>query len=56
MNAIINIAAFAILSLLWLGFGAALIFNQALLDTVWQLFLGMPVIPQFIVEIFCIIK
>jgi len=35
MNMIINIGAFAILGVLWLGFAAALLFNQAILDTVW---------------------
>jgi hypothetical protein len=42
----INIGAFAILTILWLGFAAALIFNQALLDTVWQTFRGLPWILQ----------
>lgn len=45
-NMIINIGSFAILTVLWLGFGAALLFNQALLDTVWQLFRGLPVLAQ----------
>jgi hypothetical protein len=42
MNTIINIGAFAILSVLWLGFAAALIFNQAILDTVWQSLRALP--------------
>jgi hypothetical protein len=42
MNMVINIGAFAILGLLWLGFAAALIFNQAILDTVWQSFRALP--------------
>ncbi len=42
MNMIINIGAFAILTTLWLGFAAALIFNQAILDTVWQSFRSLP--------------
>lgn len=46
MNTIISFGSFGILSLLWLGFGAALLFNQALLDTVWQLFRGLPLILQ----------
>lgn len=49
MNAIINISAFAILTILWLGFGYALAFNQAILDTVWQSFRGMPLAVQIIV-------
>jgi hypothetical protein len=46
MNMIINIGAFAILTILWLGFAATLIFNHALLDTVWQTFRGLPWIVQ----------
>jgi len=42
MNMIINIGAFVILSVLWLGFAAALIVNQALLDSVWTAFRGLP--------------
>lgn len=49
MNMIISISAFAILTLLWLGFGAALIFNQTLLDTVWQSFRAMPFIVQAVI-------
>lgn len=49
MNMLISISAFVILSILWLGFGAALVFNQALLDTVWQFFREMPFVVQMIV-------
>lgn len=49
MNMLINIGAFAILSLLWLGFAAALVFNQALLDNVWQLLRSLPWIVQGVV-------
>lgn len=49
MNMIINIGAFAILSILWLGFGAALVFNQAILDTLWQTLRGMPFMIQGVV-------
>ena len=42
MNMIINIGAFVILGVLWLGFAAALLFNQAILDSVWQSFRAMP--------------
>lgn len=48
-NRIINILAFAVLTLLWLAFGAALIFNRAMLDTVWQSFRGWPLVVQIIV-------
>ena len=49
MNTIINYSAFGVLTLLWLGFGAALLFNQAILDTVWEFFRGMPLFLQIIV-------
>jgi hypothetical protein len=49
MNTIINISAFAILSVLWIGFGAALLFNHALLDSIWQFFRGMPFVFQAII-------
>ncbi len=49
MNMIINLGAFAILTLLWLGFGAALVFNQALLDTIWQALRALPLAVQIAV-------
>ena len=49
MNIIISISAFVIFGILWLGFGAALIFNQTLLDSVWQFFRAMPLALQWIV-------
>jgi len=42
MNMIINIGAFVLLTALWLGFAAALVFNQAMLDSVWTAFRGLP--------------
>ena len=42
MNMIINFGAFVILTILWLGFAAALIFNQTILDAVWQSFRALP--------------
>ncbi len=36
---LINIFAFAVLTLLWLAFGAALLFSPAVLDAAWQTFL-----------------
>jgi hypothetical protein len=47
-NTMINYGSFAILSLLWLGFGGALLFNQALLDTLWQTFRGLPLAIQIV--------
>lgn len=49
MNTIINLGAFAILTVLWLGFAAALIFNQALLDSVWQSFRALPWAAQGVI-------
>lgn len=49
MNMIINVGSFAILSILWLGFGVALIFNHAVLDTAWQALRGLPLAVQAIV-------
>jgi hypothetical protein len=46
---IISIFAFAVLTLLWLGFGAALLFNQNLLDTTWQSFRSWPLLIQLVV-------
>jgi hypothetical protein len=46
VNIFINFGSFGILTLLWLGFGAALVFNQALLDSTWQVFRGLPMIAQ----------
>ena len=54
MNMIINITAFAILTILWLGFGAALVFNQALLDTILHLFRGLPLAVQIVVGLLVI--
>ena len=47
----INIVAFGVLTLLWLGFAAALLFNRDLLDAVWQSFRSWPILVQFIVGI-----
>jgi hypothetical protein len=49
MNMIINIGAFVILGVLWLGFAAALIFNQAILDNIWTAFRGLPWIAQGVI-------
>ncbi len=48
MNQIINIAAFVILTLLWLGFGAALLFNRGILDRAWASFRTLPVLIQIV--------
>jgi hypothetical protein len=46
---IINILAFTILTLLWLGFAVALLFNRNLLNATWQAFQGWPLILQLVI-------
>ena len=46
---IINIFTFAVLTLLWLGFAVALLFNPDTLDTTWQAFRSWPLILQLVV-------
>jgi hypothetical protein len=48
LNRIVNLGAFAILSLLWLVFALALIFNWALLDSVWSAFRSWPLAVQLL--------
>ena len=46
---IINIFAFTVLTLLWIAFAAALLFNRDLLDTTWQSFRSWPAVVQIVV-------
>ena len=46
---IINIVAFTVLTLLWLGFAAAVLFNRDMLDTVWHSFRSWPLVIQLVV-------
>lgn len=46
---IINIFAFVVLTLLWVGFAAALLFNRELLDTTWQAFRSWPLVIQLVI-------
>ena len=48
-NRIINIAAFAFLTLLWLVFAAAMVFNRDLLITSWQTLQSWPLIVRLVV-------
>ena len=48
-DSIISIFAFTALTLLWLGFAAALIFNQPILDSIWQGLRGLPLLIQVVV-------
>jgi hypothetical protein len=47
-NRMINLFAFAVLTLLWLAFLAALVFNRELLDAAWQAFRSWPLVVQVI--------
>jgi len=49
MNTIISLGSFGVLTLLWLGFGSALILNQTLLDNVWHMFRNLPMFAQVLV-------
>ena len=46
---IINIFTFAVLTLLWLRFAVAFLFNPDTLDTPWQAFRSWPLILQLVV-------
>jgi hypothetical protein len=46
---IISVFAFTVLTLLWLAFGAALLLNQEMLDTVWQSYRSWHIIIQLVV-------
>jgi uncharacterized membrane protein len=48
-NRAITIFAFTVLTLLWIAFAAALLFNREMLDTVWQSFRSWPLIIQIVV-------
>ena len=48
-NLSINIVAFAALTLVWLGFATALVFNPAILDRIWRTFRGLPLLVQGLV-------
>jgi len=48
-NRIINIAAFAVLTLLWLAFAAALVFNRDLLISAWDTLRAWPLVVQLLV-------
>jgi hypothetical protein len=46
---LISIFAFTILTLLWIGFGAALLFDRELLDKTWRLFRSWNILLQLFV-------
>ena len=48
---LINTLAFTVLTLLWLGFGAALLFDRQLLPKVWGQFRGWNIFVQLFVAL-----
>lgn len=50
-NRVINYIAFAVLSLLWLGFGAALLLNSDMLEVIWLSFRSWPLVGQIVVTL-----
>lgn len=48
---LISIIAFSVLTLLWLGFGVALLLNRALLDRAWHHFRGWNIFIQLFVAL-----
>lgn len=47
----ISIIAFTVLTLLWLGFGIALLLNREFLDRVWRLFRSWNILIQLFVAL-----
>lgn len=45
----ISLLAFGVLTVLWLGFAGALLFNPALLDNAWQALRGLPLPLQVVI-------
>lgn len=48
---LISIIAFTVLTLLWLGFAAAALFNRELLDKTWSLFRSWSILIQLFVAL-----
>lgn len=48
---LINIIAFTVLTLLWLGFGAALIVNREYLDKAWRMFRSWNILIQLFIAL-----
>jgi hypothetical protein len=48
-NKIINIAAFTVLTLLWLAFTVALLVDEEILTAAWNDLRGLPAVLQFVV-------
>ncbi len=50
-NRVINYFAFAVLTLLWLGFGAALLIHSQMLQAIWLAFRGWPLVGQVFISL-----
>ena len=48
---LINIIAFTVLTVLWIGFGAALLLDRELLDKAWRLFRSWNILIQLFVAL-----
>jgi hypothetical protein len=48
---LISIIAFTVLTLLWIGFGVALLFNRELLANTWHLFRNSPIVIQLFIAL-----
>jgi hypothetical protein len=48
---LINIIAFTVLTVLWIGFGAALFLNRELLDNAWRLFRSWSILIQLFIAL-----
>ena len=48
---LISITAFLVLTLLWLGFGAALLLNREMLDKAWRLYRSWNILIQLFVAL-----
>jgi hypothetical protein len=48
---LISIIAFTVLTVLWMGFGAALLLNRELLDEAWRLFRSWNILIQLFVAL-----
>ena len=48
---LISITAFLVLTLLWLGFGAALLFNREMLDNAWRLYRSWNILIQLFIAL-----
>lgn len=49
MNTVINITAFIVLTLLWIGFLGALLFNREILNQAWKAFRRMNIVLQVVI-------